>query len=94
MRLNLSLGMDLRTGLTPDQASFIRPSALRMSFDLHAANLNAGLAVGFLGAQINGGQINADADLVVGWEAVNRRPARDLPGLRQLLERPSPFVDE
>ena len=39
-------------------------------------------------------EFELDADLVVGWEAVNRRPARDLPGLRQLLERPSPFVDE
>ena len=28
------------------------------------------------------------------WEAINRRPARDLPGLRALMERPSPFVAE
>ena len=27
------------------------------------------------------------------WEAINARPARDLPGLRQLAERPSPFED-
>ena len=25
------------------------------------------------------------------WEALNARPARDLPGLRRLMERPSPF---
>lgn len=25
------------------------------------------------------------------WEAINSRPARDLPGLRGLMERPSPF---
>jgi len=25
------------------------------------------------------------------WEAVNARPARELPGLRRLMERPSPF---
>lgn len=25
------------------------------------------------------------------WEAINARPARDLPGLRTLTERPSPF---
>jgi uncharacterized protein (DUF1778 family) len=25
------------------------------------------------------------------WEAVNRRPARTLPGLRRLADRPSPF---
>jgi uncharacterized protein (DUF1778 family) len=28
------------------------------------------------------------------WEAVNRRRARDLPGLRALMNRPSPFADE
>ena len=28
------------------------------------------------------------------WEAANRRPARDLAGLRSLMERPSPFIDE
>ena len=28
------------------------------------------------------------------WEAINERPARDLPGLRVLMQRPSPFVTE
>jgi uncharacterized protein (DUF1778 family) len=28
------------------------------------------------------------------WETINRRRARDLPGLRELTQRPSPFVDE
>ena len=27
------------------------------------------------------------------WEAINQRPARDLPGLREFMQRPSPFVD-
>ncbi|MHB8341780.1 MAG: type II toxin-antitoxin system TacA family antitoxin [Mycobacteriales bacterium] len=26
------------------------------------------------------------------WEAINARPARDLPGLRKLMSRPSPFA--
>jgi hypothetical protein len=26
------------------------------------------------------------------WDALNARPARDLPGLRRLMERPSPFT--
>ena len=26
------------------------------------------------------------------WDTINRRPARDLPGLRRLLERNSPFT--
>ena len=28
------------------------------------------------------------------WDEINRRRARDLPGLRRLMERPSPFVSE
>jgi uncharacterized protein (DUF1778 family) len=27
------------------------------------------------------------------WEAVNARPARDLPGVQTLLDRPSPFEE-
>ncbi len=27
------------------------------------------------------------------WEALNARPARDLPGLRRLMQRPSPFSE-
>ena len=27
------------------------------------------------------------------WEAINARRARDLPGLRRLMERPSPFSE-
>ena len=34
-----------------------------------------------------------DADEIAEWEAINRRRVRDLPGLRRLMERPSPFVD-
>lgn len=32
-----------------------------------------------------------DADAQASWEAINRRPARNLKGLRALLDRPSPF---
>lgn len=35
-----------------------------------------------------------DAESAEGWEAINRRRARDLPGLRRLMERPSPFTAE
>lgn len=27
------------------------------------------------------------------WEAINARPARELPGLRRLMDRPSPFEE-
>ena len=29
-----------------------------------------------------------------GWDEINERPARELPGLRALMNRPTPFVDE
>lgn len=35
-----------------------------------------------------------DADAADAWEAANRGRARDLPGLRRLMERPSPFAPE
>lgn len=34
-----------------------------------------------------------DAAAVSSWDAVNARRARDLPGLRRLMERPSPFAE-
>lgn len=34
-----------------------------------------------------------DSDATEAWESINRRKARDLPGIRTLMERPSPFVD-
>lgn len=35
-----------------------------------------------------------DAEAREAWEELNRRPARDLRGLRELMARPSPFTDE
>jgi len=34
-----------------------------------------------------------DAAAREAWEEINRRPARDLAGLRELMARPSPFTD-
>jgi uncharacterized protein (DUF1778 family) len=35
-----------------------------------------------------------DPDAADAWEAINRRRPRDLPGLRRLMERPTPFASE
>ncbi|MDN5860408.1 MAG: DUF1778 domain-containing protein [Pseudonocardia sp.] len=32
-------------------------------------------------------------DTLAAWEALNDRPARELPGLARLLARPSPFAE-
>lgn len=39
-------------------------------------------------------EFQLDVDSAAAWDSINRRRARDLPGLRQLMERPSAFVDE
>lgn len=33
-----------------------------------------------------------DAESASAWERINRRPAHDLAGLRELMQRPSPFT--
>jgi uncharacterized protein (DUF1778 family) len=38
-------------------------------------------------------QFALDAKAVKAWDALNARPARELPGLRRLMERSSPFVE-
>lgn len=38
-------------------------------------------------------QFALDAAALEAWEALNARPARDLPGLRELMQRPSPFTE-
>ncbi|MCL5077257.1 MAG: DUF1778 domain-containing protein [Actinobacteria bacterium] len=34
-----------------------------------------------------------DASAVEEWEAINSRSVRDLPGLRRLMQKPSPFSE-
>ena len=34
-----------------------------------------------------------DGDALAAWERINARPARDLPGLRRLMRRLSPFSE-
>jgi uncharacterized protein (DUF1778 family) len=38
-------------------------------------------------------RFHLDASTLKEWEDVNARPARDLPGLRRLMQRPSPFTE-
>lgn len=35
-----------------------------------------------------------DTEAQEAWEELNRRPARDLPGLKEFMARPSPFANE
>jgi uncharacterized protein (DUF1778 family) len=38
-------------------------------------------------------RFDLDAKVAEAWDAINARPARDLPGLRRLMDRPSPFAE-
>jgi uncharacterized protein (DUF1778 family) len=38
-------------------------------------------------------RFDLDPEALAAWEAINARRARDLPGLRQLMSRPSPFAE-
>jgi len=81
--------LELRT--TPEERELIERAAAVSGSDLtefvltHAADAPAA----------SGGprpfQLSGDA--LVAWEAVNDRRARDLPGLRELMSRPSPFAE-
>jgi uncharacterized protein (DUF1778 family) len=39
----------------------------------------------------DGDEFVLGASTLAAWEEINARPARDLPGLRRLMQRPSPF---
>jgi len=39
-------------------------------------------------------EFRLDEEAAEAWDAVNRRRGRDVPGLRRLMDRPSPFTDE
>lgn len=38
-------------------------------------------------------EFNLDASALEQWDQLNARPARDLPGLRRLMQRRSPFTE-
>lgn len=81
--------LELRT--TPEEREII---------DRAAAASDTGLTEFVVSSAVNAAQrvladrdrFELDAVAAEAWAAMNARPARDLPGLRRLMERPSPFV--
>jgi len=41
----------------------------------------------------NRDQFALSAEAAVEWDEINRRPAKELAGLRRLMQRPSPFAE-
>jgi uncharacterized protein (DUF1778 family) len=82
--------LELRT--TPEERAII---------DRAAAATDTGLTEFVVSSAVRAAQrvlaerdrFELDAAAVEAWDALNARPARDLPGLRRLMERPSPFSE-
>jgi uncharacterized protein (DUF1778 family) len=80
--------LELRT--TPDERDLI---------DKAAAAMSSGVTEFVVGSAVIAAQrvladrdhFELDAEAAAAWETINGRPARDLPGLRNLMERPTPF---
>jgi uncharacterized protein (DUF1778 family) len=81
--------LELRT--TPEEREII---------DRAAAASDTGLTEFVVGSAVEAAQrvladrvrFELDAAAVEAWEVMNSRPARELAGLRRLMERPSPFA--
>jgi uncharacterized protein (DUF1778 family) len=81
--------LELRT--TPDERELI---------DRAAAATSTGLTEFVVGSAVEAArrvladrtQFELDPAAAQAWEELNARPSRELPGLRRLMERPSPFA--
>jgi len=80
--------MDLRT--TPEERDLIDRAVQATGGDLTEFVVSHSIAA----AQrvlADRDRFELDSDSLAAWETINSRPARDLPGLRKLMQRPSPF---
>lgn len=83
--------LEVRT--TKDERSLIDRAVAEQGTDL-TEFVVSNLTVAARRVLANRTEFPLDADAAGAWEAVNRGRARDLPGLRRLMERPSPFAPE
>lgn len=82
--------LELRT--TPDERDLI---------DRAAATSGSGLTDFVVSSAVDAARrvladrdrFELDAEAAAAWESINARSARDLPELRDLMDRPSPFVE-
>ncbi|MEO7428625.1 MAG: DUF1778 domain-containing protein, partial [Acidimicrobiales bacterium] len=82
--------LELRT--TPDERDLIERAVAATGTDLtEFVVINAVDAARRVLADRD--RFELDAGAVVAWDAINARRGRDLPGLRRLMERPSPFAE-
>lgn len=83
--------LEVRT--TKDERALIDRAAAEQGSDLTEFVIS-NLTVAARRVLADRAEFELDADSAAVWDAVNRRRARELPGLQRLMERPSPFIDE
>jgi uncharacterized protein (DUF1778 family) len=82
--------LELRT--TPDERDLIDRAASMTAMDL--TEFVVGSAVEAARRVLaDRDHFELDGRAVEAWDAINTRRARDLPGLRRLMGRPSPFAE-
>lgn len=83
--------LEVRT--TKDERALIDRAAAEQGTDLTEFVISS-LTVAARRVLADRSEFVLDAESAEAWEAINRRRARDLPGLRRLMDRPSPFTEE
>jgi uncharacterized protein (DUF1778 family) len=82
--------MDLRT--TPEERELIDRAVEAVGSDLTAFVISNTLTAARR-VLADRERFELDADALAAWKRINACPARDLPGLRRLMRRPSPFSE-
>lgn len=80
----------LEVRITPEERSVIDLAVAASDSDL-TEFVVSNLTVAARRVLADRTQFELDDDAHHQWEAINRRRARDLPGLRALMTRPTPF---
>jgi len=89
-RRQRSRRLELRT--TPDERDLIERAVAAADTDL--TDFVVGNAVEAARRVLADREsFDLDAKALAEWEAINDRRARELPGLRRLMKRPSPFAE-
>lgn len=81
--------LEVRT--TPEERSLIDRAVAASGTDL-TDFVTSNLAVAARRVLADRDRFALSPEAAAEWDALNERPARDLPGLRALMDRPSPFV--
>ena len=83
--------LEVRT--TPEERSVIDRAVAATGSDL-TEFVVSNLTVAARRVLADRSHFELDGDARRRWDEINERPARELPGLRALMNRPTPFVDE